>query len=68
MLDILFPRDEDTAVMDPTDIVLKLPHSLVLGNDCRIVTLIFLALTFQGTMITKADISEDVRKRFCNLK
>jgi len=36
MLDILSPRDEDTAVIDPTHIFLKLPHSVVLGNNCRI--------------------------------
>ena len=41
MLDILSPRDEDTAVIDPTVIVLKLPHRLVIGKNCRIFTLIF---------------------------
>jgi hypothetical protein len=40
-LDILFPKDEDTAIIDPTDIVLKLPHPMVVGNNCRIVTMIY---------------------------
>jgi hypothetical protein len=43
MLDILSPKDEDTAIIDPTHIVLKLPHPLVLGNNCRIVTMTFFA-------------------------
>jgi hypothetical protein len=32
----LSPRDKDSAVIDPTHIFLKLPHPVVLGNNCRI--------------------------------
>jgi hypothetical protein len=68
MLDIFSPKDEDTAVIDPNHIVLKLPHPVVLGNNCRIFTMIFWNGTLQGIMITKADVSLVECKRFCNLK
>ena len=42
MLDTFFPPEiEDNAVTDPADIVLKLPHSVVSGSNCRTVTMIF---------------------------
>jgi hypothetical protein len=33
MLDILFPETQDTAVIDPTDIVLKLSQPVVSGKQ-----------------------------------
>ena len=35
------PETEDTAVIDPANNALKLPHSLVSGSNCRIVTMNF---------------------------
>jgi hypothetical protein len=35
------PEIEDNAVIDPADNVLKLPHLVVSGSNCRIVTMIF---------------------------
>jgi hypothetical protein len=35
------PETEDTAVIDPSDSVLKLPPPLVSGSSYRIVTIIF---------------------------
>ena len=35
------PKIEDTPVMDLIDIILKLPHPVVSGSNCRIVTMIF---------------------------
>jgi hypothetical protein len=36
-----FPETEDTVVLNLTAIVLKLPHPVVSGSNCRTVTMIF---------------------------
>jgi hypothetical protein len=38
---ICFPEIEDTAVIDPSDTVLKSPHPMVSRSICKIVTTIF---------------------------
>jgi len=45
MLDILSPKD--TAVVHLPDTVLKLPHPVVAGSNCRIVTMIS-GMNFSG--------------------
>jgi hypothetical protein len=46
---LCFPEIEDTAVIDPSDIVLKLPHPMVSESTWKIVTMIF-GVDFQVTM------------------
>jgi len=62
-----FPETEDTAVIDPTDIILKLPYPVVTGSNCRNVTMIF-GMNLSVTKLTKADVSEVECKCFCHLR
>lgn len=41
MWDIIFSVTEDTAVINPRDIVLKLPQLVVTGSNPRVVTITF---------------------------
>lgn len=41
------PEIQDTAVIEPSDTVLKLPQSVVSGSSCRMVTMTF-CLDFSG--------------------
>jgi len=44
---ICYPDSEDTAIIDPSDILLNLPHPVVSGSDPGIVTMIF-TVDFSG--------------------
>jgi len=67
LLTFCFPETEDTAVIDPTDTILKLPYPVVSGSNRRNVTKIF-AMNLSVTMLTKADVSEVECKCFCHLR
>lgn len=56
IFNICYPESEDFAVIDPSDIVLNLPHPKVSRSSRRIVTTIF-GMDYQVTILINAHVS-----------